>query len=86
MLTEIVVNRLSRTAPMREKPRTRLVREGEYVVEVEMELVYTDDGWSPYLSLADAEKLNEVRDALRRGDFKRAAKYGRVYSLIPIAL
>ena len=46
---------------------SKLVHEGEYVAKVEVELIYTDEGWSPYLSLADAQKLDEVRESLRRG-------------------
>ncbi|MBI3634717.1 MAG: hypothetical protein HY216_00695 [Candidatus Rokubacteria bacterium] len=29
-----------------------------------------DNGWSPYLSIDDARKLDEVREALRRGDIQ----------------
>jgi hypothetical protein len=42
---------------MRIKPSTKLVHEGDYVTEVDVELVETDTGWSPYLSLDDARKL-----------------------------
>jgi hypothetical protein len=71
---------------MRKRRRTRLVHQGEYVAEVEVELIYTDEGWSPYLSLDDAEKLDEVRGALQRGDLKTAAGLARVYSLTPVAI
>ena len=37
-----------------------------------------------YLSLEDAQKLDEVREVLRRGDLKRAAELGRVYQLTPL--
>ena len=50
---------------------TRLVREGDLVAEVRIDLLEGDDGWSPYLSLDDANKLDDVRDALRRGDLDR---------------
>jgi hypothetical protein len=63
-----------------------LVHEGGYAAEVDVELIYTDEGWAPYLSLADAEKLDEVRQALRRGDLKTATRQARVFSLTPIAL
>ena len=39
-----------------------------YVTEVDVELVYTDDGWSPYLTVDDAKRLDEARDTLQRGD------------------
>ena len=52
---------------------------------VEVETIYTDDGWSPYLSAEDAYKLDDVRDALRRGDLKTATQIARVYSLTPVA-
>jgi hypothetical protein len=64
----------------------KLVHEGDYVAEVDIELIYTDEGWSPYLSLDDAQKLDEIRDALRKGDLRQAAKLARVYTLTPIAL
>ena len=46
---------------------TKLVREGRYVAEVDVELIEEGDGWSPYLYLDDAYKLDDVREALRRG-------------------
>lgn len=71
---------------MRKRHQTRLVHEGEYAAEIDIELIYTDEGWSPYLSLDDAQKLDDVREALRKGDLKVASQYGRVYSLTLIAL
>ena len=70
---------------MTTKPYVKLVHEGQYVAEVDVELVYTDEGWSPYLSLDDAYKLDEVRDALRSGDIQTAAKLARVYTLTRIS-
>ena len=64
--------------------RTRFVHEGQYAVAVEVERIESDTAWSPYLSLEDAQKLDEVREALRRGDLKRAAELGRVYQLTPL--
>jgi hypothetical protein len=70
---------------MRKKHHTKLVHEGQYVAEVEVELIETDEGWSPYLSLEDANKLDDVRAALRRGDLKSAARLSRVFSLTPVS-
>lgn len=64
---------------------SKLVHEGEYVAEVEVELIYTDEGWSPYLSLNDAQKLDDVRAALRHGDLGAAARLARVFKLTPVA-
>jgi len=64
--------------------QTKLVHEGQYVAEVEVQLVESDDGWSPYLSVEDAYRLDDARDALRRGDVKAAAKFGKVYTLTPV--
>jgi hypothetical protein len=63
----------------------KLVHEGDYVAEVDVELIYTEDEWSPYLSLADAERLDAVRAALRQGDLKAASALGRVFELVPVA-
>lgn len=70
---------------MIKKKLPKLVHEGDYVAEVDVELIYTDDEWSPYLSLRDAEKLDTVRVALRRGDFKVASALARVFELVPVA-
>ena len=64
---------------------SKLVHEGGYVAEVEVELIYTDEDWSPYLSLSDARKLDEVRESLRRGELEVAARLARVFKLTPIA-
>ncbi len=71
---------------MKKKHHTKLVHEGQYVAEVDVELLDTEEGWSPYLSLEDAYKLDDVRDALRRGDIKRAAQIARVFTLTPVAV
>lgn len=63
--------------------RKKLIHEGGYAAEVEVELVEAEDGWSPYLTLEDAEKLDRVREALRRGDLKAASSLGRVFHLVP---
>ena len=52
--------------------RTKLIHEGKYIAEVDVELMETDDEWSPYLSVKDAYKLDDVREALRRGDVRAA--------------
>ena len=69
---------------MKTRHRSKLIHEGNYVAEVDVELIETDDEWSPYLSLEEAGKLDDVREALRRGDVKKASRYGRVYSLTPL--
>jgi len=70
---------------MSTKSTTRLVREGEFVAEVPVTLVETEGGWMPYLSLEDAYKLDDVREALRAGDVKRASRLSdRVYRLTPV--
>jgi hypothetical protein len=71
---------------MNTRRKKKLVHEGQYVAEVEVELIDTNTGWSPYLSLEDAYKLDEVRAALGRGDIKGAARHARVYSLTPVTI
>jgi hypothetical protein len=60
------------------------VHEGDYVAEVEVHIIEADEGWSPYLTLEDAERLDDVREALRRGDVTEAAKLARVFHLTPV--
>ena len=70
---------------MTKRVTAKLLREGDYAAEVDVELIDSDVGWAPYLSLEDANKLDEVRMALRREDLKKAAKLGRLYKLTPLA-
>ncbi len=70
---------------MREKRKSiELIHEGRYAAEIEIELHYTDESWSPTMSLEDARKLEAVRLALQHGDTAEAAKYGRVFELTPV--
>jgi hypothetical protein len=71
---------------MKPRHRTKLVREGDYVAEVEVELIETEEGWSPYLSVEDVYKLDDVRDALRRGVLHAASRLARVFKLTPVTM
>ena len=70
---------------MKARKTTKLVHEGRYAAEVEVELLEDEHEWGPYLSMADAKKLDEVRLALREENLKAAARLGRVYELKPVA-
>jgi hypothetical protein len=67
-------------------PSTELVREGQFVAEVSVNLIETDGDWPSYLSLDDAEKLDKVRLALREGDWKAASARARVFELTPVGV
>ena len=71
---------------MNKRRHTKIVREGKYLAEVQVDLIDTGEGWSPYLTLDDAYKLDDVREALRRGDLKTAGRLGRVFTLTPVAV
>ena len=56
-----------------------------FVAEVDVDLIEAEGGWTPYLSLEDAYRLDDVREALRAGDVSRASRLAsRVYRLTPI--
>jgi len=65
---------------------SKLIHEGNYVAEVEVQLIDSDTGWSPYLSQEDAYKLDDVREALRNNNLKRASQLSHVFSLIPVSV
>jgi hypothetical protein len=67
-----------------QRVKTKFVHEGPYVAEVEVALIEDETEWSPYLGIADAYKLDDVREALRRGELDTAAKFGRIYELRPV--
>jgi hypothetical protein len=62
----------------------KLIHEGRYAAEVPVKLIEDETGWSPYLSVEDAKKLDAVRLALRKGEIVEAAKHGRVFELTPV--
>lgn len=71
---------------MTHRRRVKLIREGDWVAEVEVERIDEPKGWEPYLSLEDAEKLDGVRAALKRGDPEAASEFARVFRLTPVAV
>ena len=71
---------------LKTRKKTKHVYEGQYVAEVEVELIGDESGWMPYLNIDDAYKLDDVREALRRLDLKSAAQYGRIYELHLVAV
>ena len=71
---------------MRKKHHKKRLHEGQYAAEVGVEWLESEIGWSPYLSLEDAQKLDTVRQALRQGDLKKASQLARVFKLTPITM
>ena len=71
---------------MTKRQHTKIIKEGNYLAEVDIELIETGEGWSPYISLEDAQKLDTVREALRRADIKTAAENSKVFIIRPIAI
>jgi hypothetical protein len=71
---------------MTKKRRTKFIHEGQYAAEVEIDWIESESGWSPCLSVEDAQKLDEVREALKTGDLKKAGHLARVYQLTPLAV
>ena len=65
---------------MKKRKHTKLVHEGKYIAEVDIELIDTPEGWSPYLTLEDAYKLDDVREALRKGDLDKASRLARLHT------
>ncbi len=70
---------------MMKKQRTKYIHIGQFAAEVDVELVEGEKGWAPYLTLEDAKKLDNVREALKNSDIEKACRYARVYTLTPIA-
>ena len=69
---------------MSSRRSVKYIHEGLYVAAVGVELIKDETEWSPYLSLEDACKLDDVREALRREDLKTAAAYGQIYEMHPV--
>jgi len=64
--------------------KIKYIHEGPYVAAVEVDSIIADDGWSPGLSLQDAYRLNEVREALRDGNWMAASKNAQLFVMQPV--
>lgn len=71
---------------MTKRRHTKFIHEGDYAAALEVEWIESDTGWSPYVSVEDARKLDDVREALRRGDLKSAARLARIFQLTPLTV
>ena len=71
---------------MSTEKKTKYVHEGKYVAEVDVDRIEDDTGWSPYLTVEDACRLDDVRGALRRGDISAASRLARVFRLEPVSV
>lgn len=71
---------------IRQKHTIKMVREGEYVADVEVDLIESDDDWAPYLSVEDAQRLDTVREALRCGDIRGASEWGRLFRMVLVVV
>lgn len=71
---------------MKKRQHKKLIQEGKYVAEIEVEIIDSDEGWLHYLSLDDAYRIDDLRQALRNEDIRSASRMARVYTLTPVAL
>jgi non-homologous end joining protein Ku len=62
----------------------KFIHVGSFVARVEVDLIYNESSWSPCLSLKDAQKLDEIRMALQKGDIKAAARKAQIFQLTPV--
>jgi hypothetical protein len=70
---------------MTAKKKIKLIHKGRFAAEVEVDLIDDETGWAPYLSVADARKLDAVRFALKAGRIAEAASLARVFELQPVS-
>jgi hypothetical protein len=78
--------RVHKEKEMKKTKQTKLIHEGAYVAEVDVFMLRNDDEWSPYISPADAMKLDEVRKALKECNVAKASRKARVFMLTPVAV
>ncbi|MGE0612424.1 MAG: hypothetical protein AB7G34_07320 [Hyphomicrobiales bacterium] len=69
---------------MKKETSVKLVQEGNFVAKVPVTLIHDETGWSPYISHEDMLKLDDAREALKRGDIATAARYGEIFELMPV--
>ncbi len=67
------------------RKQKKYIIENNYVAEVEVELIDNEDGWSPYLGVEDALKLDKIRKALKQNDIQSIRDIAKIYTLSPVA-
>jgi len=70
---------------MKTETSIKLVQYGNLVAKVLVTLIHDETGWSPYISHEDMLKLDDAREALKRGDIAAAGRYGEVFELTPVS-
>jgi hypothetical protein len=64
----------------------KLIREAEFVLQVDVEEVLGEPGdpWSPSYSPDDAQRLYEASAAMREHAWERASAFGDLFRLQPV--
>ena len=70
---------------MHTRKQKKFLIEGNYVAEIEVNVIDSDKGWAPYISLEDALKMDKIRKALKKGDLKSIKNLAKIYKLSPVA-
>jgi hypothetical protein len=64
----------------------KMIHVGDYVAEVDVAIEESSDDWAPYISLQDALRVDDVREALQRGDIAAASKEASVFEIFPVQM
>lgn len=64
----------------------KIIHVGDYVAEVDVQLEESTDDWAPYISLQEALRVDNVREALQRGDILSASKEASVFEISPVQM
>lgn len=62
----------------------KLIHVGKYAAEVEVTLQHEEGGWTPYISVEDARKLDKVKQYLAETKIEEARTLARVFELKPV--
>jgi hypothetical protein len=71
---------------MHTRKHIKIIKVDNYMAEVEVEIIESyGQGWSPYISLEDSLKLDNIREALKDGNLEEAKTMAKIYTLSPVA-
>lgn len=66
--------------------KTKRIYVGEVMAEIDVTLTDEPEAWGPHIDPAELDRIDGVRNALKAGDLKTAAKEARLYSVKPLAV
>lgn len=66
--------------------KTKRIYVGDVMAEVDVVMSDEPEAWGPHIDSAELDRIDNLRQLLKSGDLKAAAKEAKLYSIKPLAM